>query len=383
MNDKKKILFVVAEFWQAGGERQTFEIISNLIAENVEIEILSLRNLNSEISKDDYYYHKYIDLKIKIHFLNDVQSTNTPTIKQRIFNKFKIKDLPLQNQPLIDFFFPFQKVFFMGEYTLPIVERFLNETIIEKSFVFIQFSIFQVPENYNRFDKNKSYNFISGFKDAEIEIELAEFENYNHFYFPLSISIGGNPKYLNWENKIKKIGIFTRITANKPLDVFFYALHLLLSEGEKIELHIFGDCPEDMKIILNCIDYLKIDKAVFFHGHQTNMKEVAIESKIDLVWFHSYYGAPGGYASFDLASLGIPQLFWNFTPEFDISKQINNWPIFNNLKEFVLSTKNNLKDDSKRLDISDFQFNTIKIERDIVNHIDTLKKIIFNTILKE
>jgi hypothetical protein len=380
MQDKKKILFIVAEFWQAGGERQTFEIINNLINENIDIEILSLRALNSDKSKDDYYYQKYIDLKIKIHFLDNIPINYKPKIKERVLNKLSIKKLPSPNHLLIDFFSPYERVFFMGEYTLPVIERFLTNSILEKTYVFIQFSVFQVPDNYLKYDKNKCYKFISGFNETEILTELSEFTGYKHFFFPLSITLEKKAVYSNWNNGIKRIGLFTRITVNKPLDVFFYALHVMLCEGEKIELHIFGDCSENMQIIENCLAYLNIKNYVFFHGHQLNMTQAAIDYKIDLVWFHSYYGAPGGYASFDLSNIGVPQLFWNFTPSFDISSQSNSWPIFNNLKEFILETKKKLMNDKERIELSNIQNNSVRKDRNIENHIGTIKKIVFDPI---
>jgi hypothetical protein len=380
MKDKKKILFIVAEFWQAGGERQTFEIINNLINENLEIEILSLRALNSDKSKSDYYYQKYVDLKIKIHFLENITINPKPNLKERVLNKLSIKKLPNPNHLLIDFFFPYERVFFMGEYTLPVIERFLTNSILEKTYVFIQFSVFQVPDNYLKYDKNKCYKFISGFNETEILTELSEFSRYKHFFFPLSIALEKKVVYSNWNNSIKRIGLFTRITVNKPLDVFFYALHVMICEGKKIELHIFGDCSENMQLIENCLAYLNLNNHVFFHGHQLNMTQAAIDYKIDLVWFHSYYGAPGGYASFDLSNIGVPQLFWNFTPAFDISLQSNSWPIFNNLNEFILETKKKLMNDTERIELSNIQNNSVRKDRNIENHIGTIKKIVFDPI---
>jgi hypothetical protein len=110
------------------------------------------------------------------------------------------------------------------------------------------------------------------------------------------------------------------------------------------------------------------------------MTQAAIDYKIDLVWFHSYYGAPGGYASFDLSNIGVPQLFWNFTPAFDISLQSNSWPIFNNLIEFILETKKKLMNDTERIELSNIQNNSVRKDRNIENHIGTIKKIVFDPI---
>ena len=56
---KIKVLFLVTEFWQAGGQRYTYEIDSALDKKKFESSFLSFRDLNTNPEWPDYYYKKH------------------------------------------------------------------------------------------------------------------------------------------------------------------------------------------------------------------------------------------------------------------------------------------------------------------------------------
>lgn len=374
--NKKRVLFVVAEFWQAGGERQTYEIHKSLTNKGYDIHFLSLLPLKSDITKEDYYYYKNIELGAKVDFLLDIKKEPNYSIKHKVLNRLGLIKLPITHDLVSDYLDQFNVIFSMGEYVFPSIEKYLSKSAFKNTHIFIQHSIFQVPEKFNSYDKSKAYNFISSFFPEETRLEFAKFTNYNHIFFPLSINIKNDTSYKIRENKkTKTLGIFTRLAKSKPLDVFFYALHIILSQGEDVILNVYGSGDPNELELNRIIKQLSIQDRVFFKGHQTEMIKTALDEEVDLVWFHSYYGFPGGFASFDFCASGIPQLFWNFTPNYK-HEEYPEFPSFSNLLEFVDKTTYLLRNKNELERLGQKQKAYILKNRNINNYIQDIEKLL-------
>ena len=378
MTEKIKLLFLVSEFWQAGGERQAYEFNSAINREKFEIDIICNIPLKFDPSKEDYYYEKHLELGSSIYFLNDFK-TNVPKKKrfqaQDVYEKKK--QLAIQNN--LDVFCKNYDYFlFFGEYLYGSTHRFYPKWVLQKSLVFVHNSRFQVPTNYKRFNKSESVHFVSGFLEDEIKYELAEFDGFNHTYVPLSINCELDfPKRIKKEGngKKRKIGLFTRLTIHKPLDIFYYALHLLRERGCDVELFVFGNGnPEDYEFN-KCINYLGLSEHVIFKGHQKEMLKAAVDNELDVVWFHSYYGVPGGYASFDICMSQIPQVFWDFTPG-KTNKYYPEFKSFNSLDGFVMHTQELLNNEDILVEIGEKQMEAIKLHRNLNKEIKKVEKLI-------
>ncbi|NBX39568.1 MAG: hypothetical protein EBR54_09215, partial [Flavobacteriia bacterium] len=177
-----------------------------------------------------------------------------------------------------------------------------------------------------------------------IQLELQEFSDFTHYFFPLSITIQEEFVKTDFEKTANpKIGIFTRLCNTKPLSPFFEAFRQLLRTNPSAELHIFGTGDPQQEGMVDEIRALDIESAVFFRGHSYTMVETAVNENLTLTWMHSYYGIPGGFASFDLCTTKIPQLFWNFTPNFSVSYNAC-YPIFEVETSFVRQTLYLLQD---------------------------------------
>lgn len=261
----------------------------------------------------------------------------------------------------------------MGEYSYHKIEHRMNNKHKLKSIIHIMNSKFHYSELYDLYDKNLSYRFCSGFLEDEIKTELALFPKYQHHYFPLSIKVEN--KEIIWKfsnNEIKKIGIFTRLTQTKPLDPFLNAFVLLLNKQPNIELHLFGNGDPEKEGINQFIRENNLINKIKLRGHQENMKQTAINENLNLVWFHSYYGVPGGFAGFEICSLGIPQLFWNFTKD-HLVNTISAFPIYDNLNEFVNHSFEIINDKENAEMLSQEQFDALKQTRDINKFIGSLE----------
>ncbi len=361
---KTQLLFFVTEFWQAGTQRFTYELHSAIDKDKYDITILSYHPLGFMPSREDYYYSKHLALGATVLFLDDIL-----TIQKKSWLS-KNKNLDLLNTFLDEY----AAISFMGEYTYAGVQSKLSPKNKLKSIIHIMNSKYQFPAIYDKYEKNEHYLFCSGFNEKEIKSELSAFQNYKHFYFPLSIKFeNDSPLWRVPKNSAKKrIAIFTRITNTKPLDPFLYAFHLLQNTEADTELHIYGNHDEYLDTVKQMLYYLNIQKPTFLKGHVTDIKKTVLEDDIHLVWFHSFYGSPGGFAGFDMASIGVPQLFWNFTntEEDDVSDV---FPVYNHLTLFVQHSQKLLHNQEALESLSILQFNKVKETRDIVHYIPQIE----------
>ena len=190
-------------------------------------------------------------------------------------------------------------------------------------------------------------------------------------------------EYKKWKfkevTKVKKVGVFTRLHIDKPLDPFLYAYQVLLSEGVNVELHIFGIGNYKEAGYNRYINNLDLNGKVYFRGHQEDMKQTIIDEEIDLVWFQGFNNLPAGYAGLEACLTGVPQLFWDFFV--GENSQINKldgdviYPHYKDLLSFVEASKKVLCDCEVAESLSKKQFQDVFNNRDIFKNIETVEKI--------
>ncbi|WP_298764379.1 hypothetical protein [uncultured Polaribacter sp.] len=370
---KYKVLFVVSEFFKGGAERFTYEIDRVLDKSKFEVTILCLNGKNAKNSTWHRHYHKlHLALGTKILY-NDEFLNPQNAIINKLRKKLRIKSKEIINYKLlVNYLSKFDLIHWMGEYTF---YKKLPNFLIKKSLINIMSAKFQNQNLYKNFDKKKKYNFISGFTEKEAIYELNEFPQKKHWHFPLIFKIEEN-KIWNFKNTvIKKIGIFTRLDKYKPLDPFFYAFQLLLTENKNIELHIFGSGdPEEQGLNLKLKNLDILDK-VFFRGHQENITKTAIIEDLNLSWFQGYNNnRPAGYAGFDICSVGIPLICWDFYYK-KIEKINEVYPHFKNLRYFVDYTIKILTIKEEAIKLSNNQIKDVMCNRDSSTKIKQLEAI--------
>lgn len=378
---KKKILFVVVDFFKGGAERFAYEIDKVLDKNKFEVSIycLGLEKENNNNWKR-YYDNKHKELNTEIIYSDIFRRKQSNSKLIRIIKKgLNLKDKNyLKENEIINLFNNFDLIHFMGEYT---VLHFLPEFILNKSVVYSMSAKFQNAHLYNKFNFNFNYNFISTFYEDEQKLEYADFKNINHWFFPLVLEVKNkNPRWSFYNNKIKKIGIFTRLDKYKPLDPFIYSFQLLLEKLPNSELHVFGTGDPEVEGINRYIRHLGLSDKVFFRGHQENIVKTALEEQIDISWFQGYNNRrPAGYAGLDICTAGIPLVCWDFYDR-PILYRNNIFPHFKNLNSFVNESVNLLLDRKFANKISEAQFNEVSTQRNSIEKIKELEIIYLDII---
>lgn len=383
---KKEILFIVTNFHHNGAQREMYEFDLALDKNKFQVTILSLLELNTRIDLPDYFYHRHLNLGTKIIFFNDIIKKTKKTLLYKIFNKLlkdtlnkKEKNNNIRN--LKTLFDNQDKVVFMGEYVYQELSFLIPTDYFKEILIFVMSSRFQ-SESYRNFNKENKYLFLGGFNRPEqIEYEFENFINYTYELMPLCLSVSSENKKWRFreDEKIKKIGIFTRLHKDKPLDPFFYAYQILLAQGLNIELHIFGVGNYKQAEYDRYINNLDLIDKIYFRGHQLDMKETIINEELDMVWFQGFNNLPAGYAGLEACLTGVPQLFWDFFV--GKNSQINKldgdviYPHYKDLLSFVEASKKVLCDCEVAESLSKKQFQDVFNNRDIFKNIKTVEKI--------
>jgi glycosyltransferase involved in cell wall biosynthesis len=386
MQSKIKVLFVVSEFYQAGTERFTYELDRALNKKLFSVEILCLIPLNASPRFTDYYYTKHLELGTKVHFMDQVNVPTEPTLQQRIRKKLFNRPFTDEREKVKSFFNQYDCISIMGEYNFKEIYKYITEENKHKLLIHIQNSKYQVNNTYDAFPKKEEFHFVSGFHANQIKHELSEFENYKHTYYNLNLKFEN--VYVKHDYTISdnpKIGIFTRLTPAKPLDPFIYAFQLILEQSPQAELHIFGSGDPKKEGVLRYVEQLKLEKNIFFRGHQENILKTAVQENLDLVWLHGYHGLPGGWVGFDISTAKIPQLFWNFGSD-NQSNFYSFFPMFNSLSGLAQKSLLMLSNPDEARKLADEQFQYTNENYNIEKNIFVMEELyytIFQTLNTE
>ena len=375
MPNKIKVLFIVTDFYQAGTERFTYEVDTALDKALFEVSILCYISLSQSDRWADYYYEKHQALGTKIYFKQDIDKPYPYTYKQRLERIVFKKPLPPENKSLSDFLDGFDIISFMGEYNYPLLQGKMTAAQKNKSLLHIMNTKHQKPDLYAKFDKTKNHHFVSTFEGSILESELSDFPSYRHTFMPLAFAIDqANFQWKFSASPQKKIGIFTRLTTHKPIDIFLFAFHLLLGTYASAEFHVFGSGDPESEGLMRIVRALGIQDKVFFRGHQENLVETANTERLDLVWFHGYHGFPGGFAGYDICTTGIPQVFWEFSQEIN-RETADVFPMHIRLEEFVKESICLLTQKDEAEKTSQAQFNFVLDKKDLSKYIKNLESL--------
>jgi glycosyltransferase involved in cell wall biosynthesis len=321
------------DFVQAGAQRYQYEIIKALDKDKYEIDILALKPLNSALESgflNEYYLPLLKELVHDIIFLSEVQKFENKALRwtnNRFINPFKkvnaiekivsIAENPLKNRALSKLNTIAQNYDYINCTDYDYVYLKDLDIDLKKLLILVVTTKMQTFPHcqFKDFDYNKRYNFVAVWEPATDAIEFSNFKNgYNIVRFSLIIdtSIFKLVPYPKPSNTFK-IGIFTRIDYRlKPLEPFFYALHILKSRGINVQLHLYGaGDPSGFKRTINT---LSLQDAVIFEGHQEDLGAYLNSAELNMAWFQANNYEPAGYAAFEVMGRGVPNLFWDFQP---------------------------------------------------------------------
>ncbi|MEO9145231.1 MAG: glycosyltransferase family 4 protein [Ginsengibacter sp.] len=387
---KKKILWVVYDFYQAGGQRYVYEICKALDKEKFEIDFLKAASIGHDKNwQNEYYYRPTLDLGCHVFLLGDIikekklpeRGISKMLVKtKRVINKFSS---PREQQPSIKkkeqietFFSGYDHINFSGLNVYKTV--CLGYSINPKnSFIHILTARFQDKKNiYEGLDKENSYHFISSFPNETLASELEGFTNYTHTYYPLAFETAPyDIKRKEKSNQPSIIAVFTRLSSMKPLDPYFYALKLLLERGANVELRVYGAGDPEEIGLLRQLNYLYIADKVTFPGHVESIPELLKTAGIDLLWFQSNNQFPAGYAALEIAMSGLPQIFWDFA-DIGLKNPISEiFPSFTSLTSFVEYSEKLLKSTGLRKKLGLQQREYVQQNNSSRSHIHILEEL--------
>jgi glycosyltransferase involved in cell wall biosynthesis len=383
---KKKILWVVYDFVQAGGQRYVYEICKALNKEKYEIDFLKTAPLNYDKNWDsEFYYRPTLGMGCKIYLLDELLNPEKRSTKEKIKNKLKsvINTKPASkpettlHKKLQDFFCHYDVVNFSGVavYETTCID---NNLYPANAFIHILTFSFQHKEMYSKYDKQLKYRFISPVTPGAVKNDLRGFTNYSVTYFPLCFETHPFQVFQKKPTEPLKIAIFTRLSPMKPLDPFFYALKILLESGVNVKLEIYGAGDPEELGLLKQLKYLYISDFVKFKGHSESIPDTLKQDTPHLIWFQSANKEPGGYAAFEIAMSGLPQLFWDFLDTGEAREIAEVFPSFTNITSFVSFTKELLWSADLREELGNKQKEYTLKNYSMKNHIHILEEIYDN-----
>ncbi|HWZ15281.1 MAG TPA: glycosyltransferase [Mucilaginibacter sp.] len=232
---------------------------------------------------------------------------------------------------------------------------------------------FQFERNY--FDECPQDKIVILDAQQELEIRNSSLTDPSLYHLPLSMKLSDRP---NLNSKIVgtkpvRIGVVSRLFADRPNEPLLRCFHAV-AQAVDARLYFYGS--GNPKLYDQIVDELNIRDKVLFMGHQEDLEHSIIRDKLSMLWLVSM-GSSISYGSIEVASFGIPMVFWNLsamTYEQILADTNGAMHSFSDINQFVEFNKKVLKDPGmlKSVGIKLREFVLGKFE--IANYIDALQK---------
>jgi len=355
MKEKVCILFVVSQFSQGGAERYLYEVIRHLNKNIFDIEILTRKN----VDKEQFYFRKYVELGIPIH--------QRMTLRRSLFIYSKWLNYRMLGALLKGYFYLRDKYWlpsFLSRFDVVSViqiENYYNimPYVSRNMFIHLMSHLVQYDgrDPYSLLDRKINYKFITMDSIQAQEVVSSRGHREDSFFcWPLAIDFNVFERRVEEAtcSTVMKIGVFTRLSKEKPLDSMLEAFSLLAKKID-VTLHIYGG--GDQALYTAYIESLGISDSVVFEGHCENMNDTLVQGGLSLCWSLSVNDTVG-YSSIETAASMMPNVFWNLgedTYEDVLARTFGAMHVFQDpehLSEFsfkLLSNKSELKTVSANL----------------------------------
>lgn len=160
---------------------------------------------------------------------------------------------------------------------------------------------------YDELKRGASYRFVT-WNRAQSE-DLSSVRGAEIFEWPLSMNFDGYASLpVDHGGKTARIGVFTRLSREKPLEPLLLCFREL-TEHIDATLHVYGRGNPSM--FASTLTRLGLGGRVTFEGHQHDMIATVRRDRLSMCWLMSL-GSFLGYSSIELAATGMPMLFWNY-----------------------------------------------------------------------
>jgi hypothetical protein len=335
-----KILFVYEWLVKAGAQKYLFEIVRSLKLKGYEVGVVcGINSSNKKVDNKEYYYFKLKNEGVKLYPLITNRAHKNSFVKKfikriedsiefRLGYNFFSKYFDFNNLKKIESLFSKYDRIEIIDFNTYLDLKLSIDKYIHKSDIHILCNVLQFQNNYlDRFNCKSGYNICYPFKSQLNEFNLSSLKINTTLNFPLSIEF----KHLNKininniQNGKLNIGIFTRIAFNKNIDLFILTLFTLISKYKKNNFHlkIFGfiEHQDYYKSLNNLINFYQLNDNISFENHSEDFNTTITVHNLSLAWFH-FSGDFPGYAGIEIASIGLPSLFFNITWKTEVDKDI-------------------------------------------------------------
>jgi glycosyltransferase involved in cell wall biosynthesis len=285
---------------------------------------------------------------------------------------FNFLDKMLLRIELNNFFDPYDLICFIQIETYYILQNFLNNN--SKIIIHLMSHQVQYKEPlYTECLPNRNYRFVLADQNQQRDLSGSMTESAESQHIPLVLDMKDrNLVYKVPSGSPFKIAVFTRLSTEKPIEFFLYALHDLLQTND-VTLHIYG--RGNPNVYSHTLNMLQIQNRVFFLGHKDNLERTITQDRIGIGWMlsaDSYIG----YASIELASFGLPLIFWNlFESSYNVILSQTNGAIhsFQNNSDFISFNKVTLKYSDRLITLGKRLRDYVTSENNIDKHISCLE----------
>jgi glycosyltransferase involved in cell wall biosynthesis len=303
-----RLLLVINQFGQGGSERYLFELCSALDRTKFDVNILTRKG----VDRTAHYYPRIVAAGVKIHAIRP----HVPEFRSLAPSLAVRKRYRVIRDRLSSALARWRIGAFLDSFDLVACIQIENYLGLQHAFRHDQPVVIHAMSNrfqyaydpYDEFCPDREYRFVT-WNVTQVE-EMAALRRATTFSWPLSMSFRDYPVLpvppLN--GGPLKIGIFTRLSREKPLEPLFASFAQLLSRVDAT-LHVYGG--GDATLFADDIARLGISDRVYFEGHRENMTDTARRDDLSMCWLMSL-GTLLGYASLELAACGMPMVFWNY-----------------------------------------------------------------------
>jgi glycosyltransferase involved in cell wall biosynthesis len=369
-----RIVFVLSQLVQHGSERFLFEICQALDKEQFEVEVLTRKYF----VKRHYYYSKLRELGIPVH-TKLISRRHLRYLIKRIYRKsvFVQKVISRLHSALIEreydrFFDSFDVIAVIGIETYcdalrPLLDANRNVIIHHVSHEF------QFERDY--FAECPQDKIVTLDVQQEDEIRRSRLSRAEMFRFAVSMNLSSRgkvppPRLITGEPI--RIGVVSRLFRDRPNEPIFRCFAALLQEMTAI-LYFYGGGDKAQYDAL--LEELGIQDKVRFMGHQEDLEIAIRRDNLALLWLVSM-GPSLSYASIEVASLGMPMVFWNLSSmsyEEILAETDNALHSFSNIDRFVEFNRNVLADSSELATLGEKLRTFVRRKFEIANYIKALE----------
>ena len=308
---KIRVLVVHSQLAQHGSERYLYEVCKALDKNRFEVSILT----RPVFIRNQFYYHKLTELGLTIHC----------KLITRRHIRFPIKKLYARlgwMRRLVGALQQWQVRLWCGRLvrSADVVAIIGIETYCDAFAPWLDESgnvvihhmnhKFQFERDY--FNECRQRRVVILDEQQRLEVKASPMADCEMFYFPLSMSLNDRAMLSVTPpatGRLMRFAVVSRLYKDRPNEPLFRCF-AALARAVPAELYFYGGGDASQYALL--LGELKIVDKVRFMGHQSNLEAALLRDRPAVLWLIAM-GPSISYGSVEVASLGLPMVFWNLS----------------------------------------------------------------------